>query len=346
MIAVQKALFGRLAAEVRRSDNERYATAPLDALRFVEGGALEKDALATAKLLRLETVPGKGALALLNWQRRNVFCLPSVVRAGVDDAEDVDDPFENAGLSCLLFAEEKTPIAVSDPLQLVEYVFGTEGGYKFDIVAQFFSGFLFYRARSSLDNSPVAEVWSRCQALCAPLLRPPGGAYWTKEVVSEFEKTCRGPAAQVAGASLLSAAQASSWGHCFLEVYRSVEALFVVMSVEDLVNRLPAEVAGAKRAKLVDAIEESLQWRPKQDATLERLVSRLPDADVGRMAVQLGVEKGAVARTIYKARNKIAHGALRESPVGDPIRHLTACLQLVQSAYMNNPVPSLWLEDD
>jgi len=78
---------------------------------------------------------------------------------------------------------------------------------------------------------------------------------------------------------------------------------------------LPPESSAAPRVALVDALEETLQWRLRQDSTLGRLVARLPDLDAVQIATSLGVARDGIANAIYKARNLIAHGALSALPM-------------------------------
>ena len=348
MVAIQKGLFGRLAAEVRRTDNERHATESLDADRFVSGNEEDKDALSHAKLLRLERVPGLGSLALIVWRGRYIFGLPSALVANADHVEDVTDSFTNSGLACLLFAEEETPLAVDDPLQLVEFIFGTKGEYKFETVSKFFPSFTYYWTRSSLDGSKLGEMWSRCQAFCASSMLLAHNSHWPPNSLALFTQACCGPAARVVGASLLAAAVAATWSHTFLEVYRAIEAVFPVICVEDLLKKLPAETATTRRTDLVEALEDALQWRLRQDATLERLIARLSAPDADAIGARLGVARDKVARSISRARNRVAHGALNQSPPDDRDRAalLSACLMLVHSAYSTVPVSELWLVVD
>ena len=345
MVVAMKEVFQRLASEVRSRGQEHAAPVSLDALRFIDGGDDDKDALQHAAILHVERVPGVGAIALLRWRSRYVFSMPSLLRPAVGVGEDATEVVVNAGLSSLLFGHPETELIVPDVLALVDAIFGDNGSYSITTVAPFFCEYAHYWTRSSLDDAKSSEAWSRCQALCARSIVAAATSRWTNGCRVLFERVCSGSAARVAGPSLLAAAIAGTWSHTFLEVYRALEALFRVVCVEDLIAKLPPDASVAPRAALVDALEETLQWRLRQDSTLSRLVARLPDADANQIAAHLGVAPEGIASAVYKARNLIAHGALFASPIANREGLLSACLMLVGAAYDVAPVADLWFAD-
>lgn len=348
MVDTMEALFARLASEVETRGQAHAVTEPLDAERFILGNDLEQDALKNARLLEVERVPGHGVVALFKWRSQFVFSIP-VSPVALGGSEDVTEPLDNAGLSSLLFVHDESNLVVPDPLELVNEIFGDKGGYAVGRVAKFFAPHRHFRTRSSLDSGVVVETWSRCQSVCARgIVAADSGSVWRSDLKVLFEQAASGSAAGVVGAGLLALSVASTPAHRYLEAYRCVEALFPVITIEDLLAKMPAEAATVSRSDLIDTLEDTLQWRLRQDTTLERLVARLPSADVEAIGADVGAEPGAsaVAKKLFKARNRVAHGTLLSTKLAEAEAYLRAALRLVASAYGHISIPRAWFATD
>lgn len=344
--ATQAAIFRRLAAVVEAA--ALVPPMPLAAGRFILGGDQDTEALKSAKLLRNERVSAIGSASLLEWDTRHYFALPRIASIQVGADQEVIAEVQNGGLASLIFVDGETDLAGLSALEVVEHIFGAEGGYPLETVAPFFVPHRLYQAHPSLDGMREAELWSRCQALCA--LGLVEGMASTAAPLNacrtNFGNACRSGAAKVAGSGLLAAAVAGTWGHAFLEVYRAIEILFPVMCVEDFLATLPPAAAAAPRQALLEALENTLQWRLRQETALKRLVGKLPKPVTDSLAQRIGVGADAekVATAIYKARNGIAHGALVSAPVANKDAFLAVCIDLLCAAYDAVIIPEEWLQ--
>lgn len=108
----------------------------------------------------------------------------------------------------------------------------------------------------------------------------------------------------------LQALVASFWQTQFVDIYRTVERMFPVITVLELSRKI------AYRQPKIDlntALSEILGWRPKEDGALESLVRTLPKEIVEgyRQCFEIPHEtkdiNSEVSRKIYRTRNSIVH---------------------------------------
>lgn len=351
------AIFTRLAREVAEHGVAHSATEPLDAERYIVCDNQGKQALKSAKVVRIERVAGHGVLALFELDSAFVFTMPE--RFSLIDDEDVVERLSNAGLSALVFSNDKTDFAEFDVADLVDKVFGSRGEYSVDAIAKYFVPHCHFRARESLGLAAVseAEVWSRCQSVYArAVVRNSHRSVWPDELKNIFDAVACGPARQYVGSSLVSLALAISPEHRFLEAYRAIEALLPVVLMERLHeasnsgSKAPNPESGLLSAvparKLYDALEQALGWRLPQERALKTLMSRLPDDDKKIIGRDIDVTPDHIARAVFEARNQIAHGRLPPRRVKDGDGLLRAALRIVAAAYQNIQIPASWFEQD
>lgn len=111
--------------------------------------------------------------------------------------------------------------------------------------------------------------------------------------------------------SLYRALTAAHWVHAYLEIYRCVEAFFP----EPYMKELSTLLAVDRAVNLQGALVEVLNWRPKEDSALEKLLRGFDGGKLEnlRLLFECGLatnrenQADSLAKRVYRLRNEIAH---------------------------------------
>lgn len=122
--------------------------------------------------------------------------------------------------------------------------------------------------------------------------------------------------------NIFSALTSTYWEHAFLELYRSIEAIYQIPRMIKLKVKLGDDFEGVPTLNLAKLCYEELGWRPFEKESLKALLSILPEdkleqlihlrlinepEDVGSEKDRMKkiIEKGSTK--IYETRNKLVH---------------------------------------
>lgn len=181
--------------------------------------------------------------------------------------------------------------------------------YPFDCISNFFEPLCVYRIQ---DNSPFIEQNS------VNLIRLSGfyvlknsqliSLDFSSSTLKKFEKIFYEGAFVVPYDNLLLSLVSIAWKYSFLDIYRCIERLFCISSLEDLYIKL--EIKDSLLNFSAD-IEDHIGWRPKENESLNKLIEESPkeftDSFRDIEKIVRGSEEGKYGKLIYTIRNSIVH---------------------------------------
>ncbi|MEQ1891602.1 MAG: hypothetical protein ABL998_03590 [Planctomycetota bacterium] len=340
MKEVQAKLFSGLAS-VLPNDLVSERSVDLLAARYVnKKGADDESALKYAKIEGRLRVPGFGVVAMCSWKTDRLLAIPVALVGDVDVGLVVVD---NAGLVSLFCAESCVDV-VASPLDLYDKVFYRAGSYELEEVSWAYAPFLILRLDERCSGVPFPEAWSQALSQVSVLVSKRNGEVWKGKALEAFEALNAGPASRYMGHCLIEASISSSQNHAFLEIYRCLEALYEVHSVERLLGTVAGGEGVSRGAVIVNALK-GIDWKLRQDSALRRILSCLGEADIDEVSVCLGCdrEKDGLVKVIYDLRNSIAHGRLGAvaRTIGDS--ELRAICLVSARAFEHTRVADSWL---
>ncbi|MBL8621882.1 MAG: hypothetical protein JNK64_11280 [Myxococcales bacterium] len=315
--SVMATIFSRLSREVVRAGLEHACASPVAESRWILGGADDQDALQRAIVLSA-FVEGQGVVSvLLEWRGKNYLVTTcGVAIAAVADLPSATPwlagPFGNAGIAALAMGELEWPLRKVDAAEYVERIFFKSGAYDLNEMLPFFAPVKIWELRVGIE---AGYRYSRLIAMSLVL------AYAANELpirarpdlAEELARAADGAAGDVAGEQLWRVATSLSARHQYLELYRSLEALFRIPYVESMARR------HSRPLREYDMeVENALGWHPKGVEALVRLFSVLAEQVFDVARVRIGMKDGSrdsIANSIASTRHKIAH--LRLSQIGD-----------------------------
>lgn len=273
--------------------------------------------------------------------------LPTVSK--FDPATDLNT--DNSGLMTLLLASQYYPFAKDDQgYELLDTVFCREGikDGEFDLseISKFFQPPLIWKAADELNISS-AEVLKGIYA--AYFLRNPekkAPLSFSNESEFQFLAVLENLNIELLGSRMYRSLFSLDWKYSFLDAYQCVEYLF---SIPYLVEFAHSLTKPELLPELYANTEPQLNWRPKEEEALTRLIRELND-NATEQAFKLCFEsvekvpwdpktdtKSAIAKRIYQLRNSTAHFrkalAVQEPDAKQSDELLTQMLKLIVKLY-------------
>ncbi|MDY7231682.1 hypothetical protein [Hyalangium rubrum] len=305
-------IFAKLAALVDAAGVAHHV-ANIKAPRWVKTSEEEKDFLKHAKVEHSsECLPGKWA-SLVSHSARLFVVLPESRQLTIS-IQGIKSHPPHAGLLTLLWSLDAHKVITSSDIgvRIAENLFGVEGAYEAATVAPYFAPIQVFEvdqvARGDDPENLIYKVYG-VFLLDKDASIPLPYSTSTRARISEL---IEGECGNIASDVLFRAITASHWTHAFLDFYRCIERLYQVPYVEDLRKGLGT----ASHATLGEQISKHLDWRPKEDIALKRLLREISNPPLierlrlGFCKTQAPEPSGLVEMvggSIYKVRNGIAH---------------------------------------
>ena len=313
MITANEQLFDRLWRAVP-SDLAHNATHP--AKRYLATDSEEKALIKGARVVaELELTPGVRAAIVSHRKDRRVAVLPGPApdpaTVVLDHATVVDC---NAGWLTILGGESWFRLADVPKLgeRLLDEVFGRVGGYTVDELVGFYAPFHLIDVTRCTSETPCDADIARVAA--ASLLVSETSSFRPERQVAVMllQVLADDHDGRFAHA-IFRALTAVHWVHSYLEVYRCIESFYAEPYLAAVSKRLG--IHGTD--DLHKALADELDWKPREDVALERVLKRLDTTRVEELYSlfqtsfpgHTGREKSvvALARHVYRLRNQIAH---------------------------------------
>ncbi len=237
------------------------------------------------------------------------------------DPDNTEQDFKhNPGLITLLFSQEKFPISNRDiRYELMEKVFSregkAEGAFEANELTQFFSDFSIWELDIDLNITPNTLL-----ALYAGFLieqKKNFNLNFYSDTLLNLKLLIEELPIDLIGGNLLRAIVSMEWKHSFLELYQCIEYLYPIPYLICLSNNLGDPI---HFKKLFQNTEIDLNWRPREDQALEKLIKEIEEKDsVSQMVtciksvfkitdtIQKDNEIPLISKHIYQTRNSIAH---------------------------------------
>jgi len=231
----------------------------------------------------------------------------------------------NAGLVTALIYKLNIPVRRGiDPLSIVnevlfEYKEGTEdySGHGFDLIINFFEPFHVYEIKedSPIEKSDMLRIAGHFICENKDRLFLP----FSSETICKFEKLFMEGIPGIPYENLLLSLTSIHWKFSFLDIYRCIERLFPVVSLNALHQSIECPVS---LFHFSEEVEEKIRWRPKESEAINILLKEIPD-EVRELLQEVktsldGTPKGEIGSSFSEQINKINKMLLKELP--DEIR--------------------------
>ncbi|MFE8597249.1 hypothetical protein [Archangium violaceum] len=312
MTETNKKVFSKLTRLVEQAGVAHHVPA-LQAPRWIKTSDEEKDLLKNANHeTSIECLPGKWA-SLISHKAQLLIVLPES-QSATSTLKDVRSHTPNAGLLTLLWSlDSYNPISINDVgAKIAENLYGVSGGYEASAITPYFQPLMVFETdRHTRGDDPESLVYKVYGAFLLgrsadiPL---PYSTPTRARIIELLEGECGNIASDI----LFRAITASHWTHAFLDFYRCIERLYQAPYVEELRKGLGT----ASHLSLGEQISKSLDWRPKEDHALKRLLKDLANTAIitrlhGTFCKSQPTPNSdlsdSVGGSIYKIRNGIAH---------------------------------------
>lgn len=275
----------------------------------------------------------KSTILTINFDNRtflvitgNIDCADEFIK-GVTTVLDPDDDEQNLkfnpGLVTLLFANDDFPLNVDieKSYQLIEYVFTeekeglTNGGFNYSDLTHYFSAYDIWAISEEylpLNQNSILAIYSGYIINYNKEINLNLSTNSKHTIKLLIEKL----PIDLIGGNIYSALTAMEWKHSFLELYQCIEYLFPLPYLIKLSNNIGDKTLFAK---LFFNAENDLQWRPKEDQALIKLLKKIENESsfiqILNSLIIIAKSKpdsidnncNFVSKHIYNTRNSIAH---------------------------------------
>lgn len=336
MIDVNRHLFERLERQILNDTAiESKLVIGEKAIRYIgtTKGSYAQSIIKNGQVTEVVKTVDKSTLLIINFNNRTFL----VITGNIDDTNDFlkdvttvvdldndEQDFKfNPGLATLLFANENFPLDVDSEIsyKLIEHVFTEEkeglenGSFNYAELAYYFSNYDVWEISEKylpLNQNSIVAIYS------GYLIN------YNKEINLEFSLKTKQTIKllieelpiDLVGGNIYRALTAMEYKHSFLELYQCIEYLFPLPYLIDLSNNI-----GDKSLfpKLFFNTESDLQWRPREDQALIKLLNQIKRESsftqiLNSLIKILKVEQDStdnncvfVSKHIYYTRNSIAH---------------------------------------
>lgn len=230
---------------------------------------------------------------------------------------------QNSGLITFLWAQNEYPFSRNDwGIDLADKVFCREGieEGEFDsleLQKYFVPHYIWAMDKELFGNLNSSVLKAICSALIVKSEHPKTSLFFSENTQYNFLLLIENSDIDLIGEIIWKALSSTTWSYCFLELYRCIEFLYPIPYLNDFAIKLGEP---SLLEKLYANTEDVLDWRPRENQALERLIRELgvdtePVQNLKSCFAKIEVQKinsdenisSSVANRIYKLRNSIAH---------------------------------------
>lgn len=310
MKEANKHIFSVLTEFVRKSD---ISVEIPEGTRFIKTDEDEKEWLKKSIIDEKYSVLPALKVSSLNFGGKKYFIVIGWEPPG-DSTEILTHIPLNAGLATAVIDELGVPVRRGiDPFSIVnEVLFQYKeenedySGHDFNLIINFFEPFYVYEIR---ENSPIDKSYTIRIAghfICENkerLFLP-----FSPETICKFEKLFIEGLSGIPYENLLSSLTSIHWKFSFLDIYRCIERLFPVVSLNALHQSVECPVS---LFRFSEEVEEKIGWRPKEAEAIRTLLKESPDEArqlLQNVKISLdGISEEEIGSFFYKIRNSIVH---------------------------------------
>lgn len=264
-------IFSVLTEFVRKSDS--FVELP-EGTRFVKTDQKEKEWLQKSKISDPYPILPGLKVSSLEFGGKKYFIVIGWEPPG-DSTEILTHIPLNAGLVTALIYELNisvrrgiVPLSIVNEV-LFQYKEETDEypGHDFDLIIKFFEPFHAYEIKedSPIDNNERIRIAGHFICENNERLFLP----FSSETVCKFEKLFMEGVSDVPYENLLLSLTSIHWKFSFLDVYRCLEQLFPIVSLNDLHQSVKSPVS---LSRFSEEIEEKIGWRPKDAEAIHILL--------------------------------------------------------------------------
>lgn len=336
MIDVNRHLFERLEKQIP-SDTaiESKLVIGEKSIRYIgtTKGSYAQSIIKNGQVSDVVKTVDKSTILVINFDNRTFLVITGNIDGadeflkGITTVVDLDNEEQdfkfNPGLATLLFANDNFPLDVDSEksYQLIEYVFTEEkegisnGNFNYTELAHYFSNYDVWEVSEKylpLNQNSIVAIYS------GYLIN------YNKEINLEFSPNTKQTIKllieelpiDLVGGNIYRALTAMEWKHSFLELYQCIEYLFPLPYLINLSNNIGNK---SLLPKLFFNTENDLQWRPKEDQALIKLLKQIENESSFTQILNslINILKTKpdntdnncifVSKHIYNTRNSIAH---------------------------------------
>lgn len=218
----------------------------------------------------------------------------------------------NGSILTALLAEVK-PRPRASTILIREYVEASDkstpgyAGHDYSLIGSLFPPIKGFGS----ENLSKDETWRTFFLLCVEECRH-GESWIDEEFASTLRSICELQFLQIPFRMLCRSVFDSDPATMFLALYRCLESLYAYTSAQDLIQALDLKLGWADVAT---ALEDKLNWHPREESSLAALLSNALDHDLKALFSGLGepvpmghIDLAAVAgRRMYRFRNGLVH---------------------------------------
>ncbi len=316
MIRANRHIFSKLVEFVEESD---VSVEQPDAIRYIKTDDEGKKWLKELKALDRDRYPypilPMLKVSSIEFDEKEYFVIVGW-ETSISFIEILNQVPLNAGLATALLSDLDIPVRQgSDPFSIVDEVLFQYGrdktdpsysGHDFNDIVKFFEPFYVYEIR---DDSPLRgddlfriAGYAVCQYSDHIFLS------FSPETIRKFKKMFLEGVSNIPYENLLLSLTAIHWKFSFLDIYRCLECLFPIVSLDELYQNIGCSIS---LLELSIEIEERIKWWPKEAEAINKLIDGAsPDARELLWEVKnslVGDTEGKKFDFFYEIRNSIVH---------------------------------------
>lgn len=291
-----------------------YSSSPC--IRFIKTDADEKNWLKKIRLSRKFKIARDSYVLVLEYEGADYVC---IINEKLQSAEYIDDfePLEvNSGIFTFLGSEGYLKVSPGSKItEIVDNILYDTSmipdycGHDFRDISSMFSEVLCFKCtldilKGDFESEENFYYWLLCKIVVQTRLFSNNNynlgtlTIWEEIIfdLSLFNK--------VNYRTLLLAYCAITWDISFLYLYQNLEDVFNLSASKALHSKLNTKIL---HSELCHLLYEELQWQPKDDHCLEKMVAGVGEDSRSISLIREISRSTSASKWIYKTRNSIVH---------------------------------------
>jgi len=330
-------------------------------IRYVETDKRERKYLKKLKVLISKSLTIHLKFAIFEYScndKRELYFVSTsleekdIVPSLLDDCGLLDYEEINAGIFTALIYELKMGIKDNvDPYEIFNTIFyeipkDTFKGFAYDEISIFFEPLKIYEIKEDcplimLRNSDLApEKYETFLFRLSLLLLAKSNSVnilqFNDKILEYFVQVCLEGNSKIPYENLLYSFLSFSWKHCFLDIYRCIERLFVIVGLKDFYEQLNSQNNSLDFNFFFECFS-NISWKPREEDALKMLLEN--HNEITEDLKHLKNNSKNDFKFIYDLRNSIVHcRASQEIIIANDDDHqwniiISVCLRLVLKLY-------------